>query len=50
MNHAHGDADYDTVKSACDIAKDRPAILGGDYTVLLVLLLHHFSSDHHQNT
>ena len=42
VKHLQGYAEYDIVKSACDIAKDIPVIL-------LVLLLHHFSSDHHQN-
>ena len=40
------DADDDIVKSACDIAKDRPVILVKDVTNLLILRLHRFSSDH----
>ena len=49
VNHSQGDTDYDIVKSACDIAKDRHVILVEDDTDLHVLLLQHFSSDNHQN-
>ena len=50
INHLQGDADYDIVKLACEIAKDIIVILVGDDTDLLVLLLHHFSSDQHQTS
>ena len=40
------DADCDIAKSACCITSSKP-IGGGEYTELLVLLLHHCSRDVH---
>ena len=40
------DADCDIAKSACCIRSSKP-IGGGEYTELLVLLLHHCSRDVH---
>ena len=39
-------ADYDII-SACSMAMKRSVLVVGDYTDLLVLLLHHFSPRHH---
>ena len=40
------DADCDIVQSACCIASSKP-VGGGEYTYLIMLLLHHYSRDVH---
>ena len=40
-------ADYDIISTACSMAMKRSVLVVGDYTDLLVLLLHHFSPRHH---
>lgn len=43
VTHSSRDADFDIVKTACNIASSKPVIVVGDNTDLLVLLRHHYS-------
>ncbi len=43
-----GDANFDIVKSACILAQNKPLILVGDDTDVLILLQHHFSATEHE--
>ena len=48
VRNSSADADYDIVKSACDIALSGPVVVVGDDTDLLIMLLHHFAPDRHK--
>lgn len=48
VKYAVGDADYDIVSSACNIAQQNAVIVVGDDTDLFVLLQHHYSPASHQ--
>ena len=48
VHHANGDADFDIIASALNIAKEHQTIVIGEDTDLLILLLHHFDSIIHK--
>ena len=49
IQYSSGVADYDVVRSACTIAQDKPVIVVGDETDILILLLRNFRPDQHHN-
>ncbi len=48
VTHSSGDADFDIVKSACILAQNKPVVVVGGDTDVLILLQHQFSATEHE--